>query len=413
MKFLCVLVFLTLAASTFSFSRQIGSPLGKLENRERHRHHKKMCEEFHKTHTCLKGEHCRVKDGEPMCVKKTCVTCVNDEEKPMCGSDGTTYKSYCQLRYVACTNDVKIHVACVGQCPCEDRVDQEHMLRTNQFVPGGLLTTKDSDEYLTEHSEDNDEDEYRKRIEHELKKNSKWQKWSNMLKSASKKVENEALSWKEKTNCTQKDLLAMPSRLLDWFHVLKADNIKAERRLRKKRDLTEISYLGSLTLEDVKLEKHEEVCHQPVLWMFNFLDTDKNQQLSDEEILTIEDIPYEHCMRPFFDSCNVFAPTDKFLTQEEFCNCFHNEETPCRKQLLNIPTAVIGGRVEPLLGAWQPRCDEDGFYQPSQCRENQCWCVDRLGVEIEDSRKPGQVYCFDNTEAQDEEEEEEEEKSLQ
>lgn len=34
-----------------------------------------------------------------------------------------------------------------------------------------------------------------------------------------------------------------------------------------------------------------------------------------------------------------------------------------------------------LLGAFKPSCTLDGEYEPIQCHENTCWCVDRLGNE--------------------------------
>ena len=40
-----------------------------------------------------------------------------------------------------------------------------------------------------------------------------------------------------------------------------------------------------------------------------------------------------------------------------------------------------------LLGAFRgPRCRPDGFYYHTQCREASCYCVDRCGNEVPDSR---------------------------
>ncbi|KAL4218178.1 Cell surface proteoglycan [Mactra antiquata] len=35
-----------------------------------------------------------------------------------------------------------------------------------------------------------------------------------------------------------------------------------------------------------------------------------------------------------------------------------------------------------LLGAYRPRCDEMGEYEPMQCQGSLCWCVDSIGNEI-------------------------------
>lgn len=46
---------------------------------------------------------------------------------------------------------------------------------------------------------------------------------------------------------------------------------------------------------------------------------------------------------------------------------------------------------EPMLGRYEPDCDEDGYYKPRQCHENYCWCVDRYNQVIEGTKKEARL----------------------
>ena len=37
-------------------------------------------------------------------------------------------------------------------------------------------------------------------------------------------------------------------------------------------------------------------------------------------------------------------------------------------------------------GAFAPECDKSGAYLKIQCHEGYCWCVDKNGNELKDSR---------------------------
>ena len=43
------------------------------------------------------------------------------EVAPVCGSDGNNYQSQCQLKRIACVENIRVHVACLGECPCEGK----------------------------------------------------------------------------------------------------------------------------------------------------------------------------------------------------------------------------------------------------------------------------------------------------
>uniref|UniRef100_A0A8C1V5S4 Thyroglobulin type-1 domain-containing protein n=2 Tax=Cyprinus carpio TaxID=7962 RepID=A0A8C1V5S4_CYPCA len=53
--------------------------------------------------------------------------------------------------------------------------------------------------------------------------------------------------------------------------------------------------------------------------------------------------------------------------------------TQCQKE--------ASGEVKSLLPSFRPRCDENGDYMAQQCwdKTDWCWCVDKNGVEIQDS----------------------------
>lgn len=63
--------------------------------------------------------------------------------------------------------------------------------------------------------------------------------------------------------------------------------------------------------------------------------------------------------------------------------------TKCQKEYLDA-TASPG-----MVGQFVPRCAADGSYAPVQCHGSIgfCWCVDRDGKEIPDTRVRGQPKC--------------------
>lgn len=48
-----------------------------------------------------------------------------------------------------------------------------------------------------------------------------------------------------------------------------------------------------------------------------------------------------------------------------------------------------------FLGAFVPKCDEEGYYEKKQCHASTgyCWCVDKHGNEFLESRVRGDPSC--------------------
>ena len=47
------------------------------------------------------------------------------------------------------------------------------------------------------------------------------------------------------------------------------------------------------------------------------------------------------------------------------------------------------------VGVYIPDCDDEGYYRPTQCHTSvgMCWCVDKHGVEMANSRTRGKPNC--------------------
>jgi len=48
-----------------------------------------------------------------------------------------------------------------------------------------------------------------------------------------------------------------------------------------------------------------------------------------------------------------------------------------------------------FLGVYIPACDSEGYYEHTQCHSSvgMCWCVDKHGVEVPNSRVRGKPNC--------------------
>ena len=54
--------------------------------------------------------------------------------------------------------------------------------------------------------------------------------------------------------------------------------------------------------------------------------------------------------------------------------------TPCQKQFQDYVT-------HPMPGRFEPRCSKTGAFQEIQCHGSSCFCVNREGIELPDTRR--------------------------
>ncbi|XP_036798742.1 testican-1 isoform X1 [Oncorhynchus mykiss] len=189
----------------------------------------------------------------------------------------------------------------------------------------------------------------------------------------------------EKTVCSDGDLHSLASRLKDWFGVLHLD---ANRDL--KASANSDSAAGRFDTSILP------ICKDSLGWMFNKLDMNYDLLLDQSELSAIYLDKYELCMKPLFNSCDSFK--DGKLSNNEWCYCFQKPDgLPCQNEMNRIQTQ---GRRKSLIGAYIPRCSEEGYFKSTQCHGStgQCWCVDKYGNEIAGSRKQGNPTCEEDQE---------------
>lgn len=75
---------------------------------------------------CHAGQECVVSaDGSALCV---CISSCPLHSKPVCGSDGVTYDSHCELHRTACTEERQISVERDGQCQGDKSLSQAYFV---------------------------------------------------------------------------------------------------------------------------------------------------------------------------------------------------------------------------------------------------------------------------------------------
>ncbi|XP_036404041.1 testican-1 isoform X2 [Megalops cyprinoides] len=190
----------------------------------------------------------------------------------------------------------------------------------------------------------------------------------------------------EKSTCTDQDLRSLASRLKDWFGVLHLD---ANRDLKSTAtsDTTQGRFDTSVL----------PICKDSLGWMFNKLDMNYDLLLDHTELSAIYLDKYELCMKPLFNSCDSYK--DGKLSNNEWCYCFQKPDgLPCQNEMNRIQSQ---SRRKTLIGGFIPRCNEEGYFKPTQCHGSvgQCWCVDKYGNELAGSRKQGRPNCEEDLES--------------
>lgn len=325
----------------------------------------------------------------------------------LCGTDNRTYSSLCRLDYHNCIHHTVIRVGCKGFCPCKDgelhmRKKQRQSERLNSLMNKYKLTAEKEKKQQQQQQQQLGKNNSNKPIrvpqdkytftpedfkyENKHYKYIKYTKYNKDLYAATnppysddkdrQRGYNEVLDTKPSINhlssnswnkeCSPSALQAMGNRLLDWFSV-----VMAEAKRRRTHNKGKAHFPGS--------------CKSEVRWMFQHLDLDADDQLSLQELYDLEHDQSEKCIKPFLDACD--ADHDIFVSPHEWCRCFEKTDRPC---------AAVKRRISPdLLGVYIPDCDDEGYYRPTQCHTSvgMCWCVDKHGVEMANSRTRGKPNC--------------------
>lgn len=315
--------------------------------------------------------------------KKDCdIDCTNAPKGPVCAKNGKTYESFCMLQKQSCGDDEDAIFECDGACPCDPA----------EVIEMDKDTVRQIQDARTAYQLRKHQNDYNELI--------------NKLRDGREREEHHesAIENKFTKDCSPSDMVDLPARLVDWFHVLRVNDRISE--MEDQRIEREPVMIGQ-TFQEEKLRAiysqlscaerqtkgfEEKICLNPVKWMFNRLDADANGFLSTVELLEIEHIQNEQCIKPFFDKCD--SNKDDKVGLSEFCKCLC-VTPPCTNAVKHIPYLMIRGVPVPAKpDMFIPKCDDDGFFMPEQCHEDVCWCVGRHGTEISGTRNAkGPAHC--------------------
>lgn len=311
----------------------------------------------------------------------------------LCGTDNRTYSSLCRLDYHNCIHHTNVKVFCKGFCPCKEgdahlrkKQKQEAERMTNlmnkykatvieesKLKDNNLISNVDKYTFTPQDfSYDNKHYKYIKYTKHENKPSKGATNPPLYEDKERMRGDNEVIERKPgsrvKVDCPPPALQAMGDRLLDWFSVIMADSKRRQTHTRTKA-----------------VTRFPSGCKNEVRWMFHHLDSDSDSKLTLQELYDLEHDQNEKCIKPFLDECDM--DRDIFVTPHEWCKCFDKTDRPCAAVKRRISTN--------MLGVYVPECDSDGYYYHTQCHVSvgMCWCVDKHGVELPNSRTRGKPNC--------------------
>jgi len=290
---------------------------------------------------------------------KQCTPCPVVRPEFICGADNATYSSKCRLDFHNCVHRSDIRMECSGFCPCIKSAKK----------PKTEKKWSDTRKAVKEDKQNESDLKYKKsKFYYKLDKQKKMDaNRDNMQNSVLPHIYSES-TFKEHKKCSTDELKSIGSRLLDWFSVVIAEQKKDHSLLARKH--------SSFKIPD---------CQPQVSYMFHYFDTNGDFRLSQKELYYIEHDQNEHCLQPYLIQCD--EDNDQYLSAYEWCTCFDKKSQPCLNALKHTKKG--------LLGAYSPKCDNQGFYKPMQCHASSglCWCVDRNGVEFTNTRRRGTPDC--------------------
>jgi len=311
-------------------------------------------------------------------VLKRCNPCPVIKPTYVCGTDNNTYSSLCKIDYYNCMHDSSVRMACKGFCPCPTTAEvkkEKQAMRLSHFENKYKASVNKAGTLKPTVIFSPEVAKFKKEIfgKKALKATSKSAAVLMDLSTDKQRQRgyNDVLPEKKDTapitECSESGLSAMGNRLLDWFSVLMSQGGREK------------------PIKNASKAHFPSSCAREVKWMFGYLDSNTDAQLSMKELYDLEHNDRENCLKPFLDKCDYNR--DIFVTSAEWCRCFEKADRPC---------VAMKRRSKPgLLGAYKPSCDVEGFFQPTQCHTavGTCWCVDKHGVEQNGSRSRGKPDC--------------------
>ena len=107
-------------------------------------------------------------------------------------------------------------------------------------------------------------------------------------------------------DCSDDTFKSMGNRLLDWFSVLMGQpNYKKSTQSKGFSSgpwCRRVLYVT--VLFGIFAVSFSSSCAKEVAWMFGYLDSDQDAQLSMAELYALEHNEREHCLKPFIDQCD-------------------------------------------------------------------------------------------------------------
>ena len=282
---------------------------------------------------------------------KKCKECTNLRTNDIyCASNNRSYSSLCELIKFNCKHSSDYYPICQDECPC-NKINLNKKLKL--YYLWKYVNNNQNANRLNYQSK-------QARNDKQLKQNNK----ANRLKNRPNKHNSIGKV------CTKKELNEIGQRLFQWFGVILKNQLLNEN----SRSTKILNKIRSSFIKN---------CNEEVNYVFLTLDLNKNLRLSMDELLEYDKT--EKCLKQYMDSCDLNA--DGSLTNNEFCDCFI-QFRPCFKQKNSL---LFTNKLNSQL----INCDANGFFNSLQCNKftKFCWCVDKNGNEIANTRKLGKISC--------------------
>ncbi|XP_042356223.1 insulin-like growth factor-binding protein 5 [Plectropomus leopardus] len=98
------------------------------------------------------------------------------------------------------------------------------------------------------------------------------------------------------------------------------------------------------------------------------------------------------------NNTNSISPTETVHTEDP-ATTEDPDEAPCRKLLTTLIKGLDAHLFKSHHDIYMPNCDKRGFFRKKQCwssrgkRRGKCWCVDRNGMPVSNTKQTGGLNC--------------------